>query len=99
MFKRTPNGPGLRPVGRVLAGFGGRLLLRQRWASNRVAGSENTGLYFDKFDPNVACVNIQHPNSGVDRLVQITAVPEPESYATMLAGLVGLGFIARRRKG
>lgn len=69
-----------------------------RWASNGVAGSENTGLYFDKFDPNVAYVNIQHPNSGVDRLVQISAVPEPETYAMMLAGLVGLGFIARRRK-
>jgi len=69
-----------------------------RWASNGVAGSENTGLYFDKFDANVAYVNIQHPSSGVDRLVQITAVPEPETYAMMLAGLVGLGFMARRRK-
>ena len=70
-----------------------------RWASNGVAGSENSGLYFDKFDPNVAYVNIQHPSSGVDRLVQISAVPEPETYAMMLAGLFGLGFIARRRRG
>ena len=28
----------------------------------------------------------------------ITAVPEPETYALMLAGLGGLAFIARRRK-
>ena len=27
-----------------------------------------------------------------------TAIPEPESYAMMLAGLGMLGFIARRRK-
>jgi len=68
-----------------------------RWVSNGAPGSEITGLYFDKTDPNRAFLNIQHPNDGVDRLVQITAVPEPESYAMFLAGLGLLGFAARRR--
>jgi uncharacterized protein len=69
-----------------------------RWASNGVQGSEFSGLYFDKFDSNKAYVNIQHPSSGVDRLIEISAVPEPETYAMMLAGLIGVGFMARRRK-
>ncbi|HEY9192424.1 MAG TPA: alkaline phosphatase PhoX, partial [Methyloversatilis sp.] len=68
-----------------------------RWASNGTPGSEFTGLYFDKFNPNIAYVNIQHPADGVDRTIQITAVPEPESYAMFLAGLGMLGMMARRR--
>lgn len=34
---------------------------------------------------------------GLDN-VSVTAVPEPETYAMMLAGLGALGFVARRRK-
>ena len=30
--------------------------------------------------------------------VRVTAVPEPETYALMLAGLGAIGFIARRRR-
>ncbi|MGV3582579.1 MAG: alkaline phosphatase PhoX [Methylophilus sp.] len=69
-----------------------------RWASNGINGSEFTGLYFSKTNPNLAWVNIQHPNGGNDLTVQIAAVPEPESYAMFLAGLGLMGFAARRNK-
>lgn len=45
-----------------------------RWASNGTQGSEFTGLYFDLRNPNRAYVNIQHPASFVDRLIEIAAV-------------------------
>jgi uncharacterized protein len=47
-----------------------------RWASNGTPGSEFTGLYFDLKNPNRAFVNIQHPSSEVDRLIEISASPQ-----------------------
>src|SRR5436190_11281865 len=44
-----------------------------RWVSNGTAGSEFTGLYFDWRNPNRAFVNIQHPSSGIDRTIEISA--------------------------
>lgn len=43
-----------------------------RWASNGTAGSEFTGLYFDPTNKRRAWVNIQHPDSGNDRTIEIT---------------------------
>ncbi len=69
-----------------------------RWVSNGTQGSELTGLYFSKTNPNVAYVNVQHPASGNDRLIEISAVPEPESYGLALVGLTLAGLASRRRK-
>lgn len=44
-----------------------------KWASLSTKGAESTGLYFDKFKPNAAYVNVQHPDSGVDRTIMIMA--------------------------
>ena len=49
-----------------------------RWASNGTVGSEFTGLYFDPFNARRAWVNIQHPDSGVDRTIEIT-LPDDDS--------------------
>ena len=43
-----------------------------RWASNGTPGSEFTGLYFDPTDKRRAWVNIQHPASQNDRVIEIT---------------------------
>jgi hypothetical protein len=43
-----------------------------RWASNGTVGSEFTGLYFDPRHKRRAWVNIQHPDSSVDRTIEIT---------------------------
>ncbi len=69
-----------------------------RWASMSTIGAEPTGLYFDKFNANVAYVNIQHPDSLVDSTIMISAVPEPETYVMLLAGLGLMGAVARRKK-
>jgi len=44
-----------------------------KWASLSTVGAESSGLYFDTFKPNVAYVNVQHPDSKLDRTIMITA--------------------------
>lgn len=67
-----------------------------RWATMSTVGAEPSGLYFDRFNPNIAYVNIQHPNSGNDRTIQITAVPEPASLGVLAVGMAL--FALKRRK-
>ncbi len=70
-----------------------------RWASMNTTGAEPTGLYFDKFDANVAYVNVQHADSDIDRTIKIstpTAVPIPG--AVWLFGSALIGFVARFRR-
>jgi len=42
-------------------------------------------------------VNVQHPDSGVDRLIEVSPVPEPASYVLMLAGLGVVGVVMHCR--
>lgn len=44
-----------------------------KWASLRTAGAEATGLYFDPFNPHIAYVNVQHPDSGEDLTIMFLA--------------------------
>jgi|GEM_PF-2394881 len=52
-----------------------------------------------RFDPQTASeAKILEDNFNVTLTPLVAAVPESETYALMLAGLSGLGFMARRRK-
>lgn len=60
-------------------------------------GSSFSGLnpvYPGECPGGAACVR-----GSADFTGNVTAIPEPESYALMLAGLGVLGFVARRRRG
>ena len=67
---------------------------------NIVYGAEGNGVI--QFTGSVTSISWTNPVFenwyGFTVGVPITAVPEPETYALMLAGLGALGFIMRRRK-
>jgi secreted PhoX family phosphatase len=68
-----------------------------RWASMSTVGAEPTGLYFDMFNRGRAFVNVQHPDSDDDRLIELQAVPEPGTWVLMSLASLGLLWKARRK--
>ena len=48
-----------------------------KWASLNTLGAEATGLYFDPFNPHLAYINVQHPDSGEDRTIMLMAPSVP----------------------
>lgn len=44
-----------------------------KWASLGTIGAEASGLYFDPFNPHIAYINVQHPDSEVDRTIMLMA--------------------------
>lgn len=70
-----------------------------KWISLTTDGAESTGLYFDKFDPNKAYINVQHPTDGIDRTIELTATtPVPVPGAAWLFGSALFGFISVNRR-
>jgi len=57
--------------------------------------------FLQMLQSQLAYVNVHtalHPGGAIrGQLIEVTAVPEPETYAMLLAGLGFLAFIARRR--
>ncbi|MFM2057202.1 MAG: hypothetical protein RLY71_1587 [Pseudomonadota bacterium] len=61
----------------------------------------NTHFSFLNVAPGTYNLSVTGNSSGISALTStttVTAVPEPETYAMMLAGLGALGFVGRRRK-
>ncbi|MBL8382688.1 MAG: PEP-CTERM sorting domain-containing protein [Burkholderiales bacterium] len=62
------------------------------------AGSCSTSLFSDGLHPSARAHQIVGDFAAVAALSTLAAVPEPETYALMLAGLALVAGIARRRR-
>lgn len=67
-----------------------------------VGGSQSQANYVN-FTPTggatmITSLVFSSPRTNAFEIANVTAVPEPGTYAMLLAGLVALGFAARRRK-
>ena len=70
------------------------------YASQFEGGSAEVsiGQYMDWYGAAYAYDSFETADHGKWTHVALTAVPEPETYLLMLAGLAAVGFVARRRK-
>ncbi len=69
----------------------------QNWlhySGNATAGATGLANFVFTFDTNGS----PSKDVAIDRVYFAAAVPEPETYAMMLAGLAVMGFMARRRR-
>jgi uncharacterized protein len=64
-----------------------------RWASLGVIGAEPTGFYFDPVNPGLAYVNVQHPSSGNDNLIQFIVPINGDLNADGFVGVDDLNIV------
>lgn len=59
-------------------------------------GDQSVAQYFNFYASSITSVEFKSGGNAFE-IDNVSAVPEPETYALMLAGLVGIGFMVRRR--